>query len=187
MKSVPVCIVGGGPVGMNLALNLAALGVCSILVNADPESLQQPRGSTQNARTMEHYRRLGLARLIRTLGLPPDHPTDVTYSTRTNGWELARLAMPSENEKMRRVREASRPSRSTSHAPSRTSDLSQRIPPALIAYRGVSHPADLPRGRRPNRSQGVRFLPGARFAVAIGAFAVRRLVAVVGQADFPPV
>jgi 2-polyprenyl-6-methoxyphenol hydroxylase-like FAD-dependent oxidoreductase len=107
MKSVPVCIVGGGPVGMNLALNLAALGVCSILVNADPESLQQPRGSTQNARTMEHYRRLGLARLIRTLGLPPDHPTDVTYSTRTNGWELARLAMPSENEKMRRVREAS--------------------------------------------------------------------------------
>ena len=41
MKTVPVCIVGGGPVGMNLALNLAALGVRSILVNTDPESLQQ--------------------------------------------------------------------------------------------------------------------------------------------------
>ena len=67
MKSVPVCIVGGGPVGMNLALNLAALGVRSILVNTDPESLQQPRGSTQNARTMEHYRRLGLARRGRRL------------------------------------------------------------------------------------------------------------------------
>jgi 2-polyprenyl-6-methoxyphenol hydroxylase-like FAD-dependent oxidoreductase len=107
MKSVPVCIVGGGPVGMNLALNLAALGVRSILVNTDPETLQQPRGSTQNARTMEHYRRLGLARRIRKLGLPPDQPTDVTYSTRTNGWELARIKMPSESEKMRRVREAS--------------------------------------------------------------------------------
>ncbi|MFZ0840978.1 MAG: FAD-dependent monooxygenase, partial [Xanthobacteraceae bacterium] len=107
MKSVPVCIVGGGPVGMNLALNLAALGVRSILVNTDPESLQQPRGSTQNARTMEHYRRLGLARQIRKLGLPPDQPTDVTYSTRTNGWELARIKMPSEREKMRAVEQAS--------------------------------------------------------------------------------
>jgi NADPH-dependent 2,4-dienoyl-CoA reductase/sulfur reductase-like enzyme len=36
MRSVPVCIVGGGPVGMNLALNLAALGVRSILINTDP-------------------------------------------------------------------------------------------------------------------------------------------------------
>ena len=106
MKSVPVCIVGGGPVGMNLALNLAALGVRSILVNTDPESLQQPRGSTQNSRTMEHYRRHGLARHIRKLGLPPDQRTDVTYSTRTNGWELARIEMPSESEKMRRVRDA---------------------------------------------------------------------------------
>jgi 2-polyprenyl-6-methoxyphenol hydroxylase-like FAD-dependent oxidoreductase len=91
---------------MNLALNLNALGMPSVIVNTDPESLQQPRGSTQNSRTMEHYRRLGLARAIRKLGLPADHPTDVTYSTRTNGWELARIAMPSENEKMRRVREA---------------------------------------------------------------------------------
>jgi 2-polyprenyl-6-methoxyphenol hydroxylase-like FAD-dependent oxidoreductase len=91
---------------MNLALNLNALGVPSVVVNTDPESLQQPRGSTQNSRTMEHYRRLGLARDIRKLGLSPDHPTDVTYSTRTNGWELARIAMPSESEKMRRVREA---------------------------------------------------------------------------------
>jgi 2-polyprenyl-6-methoxyphenol hydroxylase-like FAD-dependent oxidoreductase len=106
MRSIPVCIVGGGPVGMNLALNLNALGVRSILVNTDPETLQQPRGSTQNSRTMEHYRRLGLARDIRKLGLPPDNPTDVTYSTRTNGWELARISMPSESEKMRRVHAA---------------------------------------------------------------------------------
>ena len=107
MRSVPVCVVGGGPVGMNLVLNLAALGVRSILVNTDPESLQQPRGSTQNARTLEHYRRLGLASQIRKLGLPPDQPTDVTYSTRTNGWELARIKMPSESAKMRRVQAAS--------------------------------------------------------------------------------
>jgi len=107
MKFAPVCIIGGGPVGMNLALNLNAMGVRSILINTEPETFHQPRGSTQNARTMEHYRRLGLARSIRKLGLPPDNPTDVTYCTRINGWELARISMPSESEKMRRVREAS--------------------------------------------------------------------------------
>jgi 2-polyprenyl-6-methoxyphenol hydroxylase-like FAD-dependent oxidoreductase len=35
--------------------------------------------------------------------MPPDHPTDVGYFTALNGWELARLPMPSEAEKMRRV------------------------------------------------------------------------------------
>ena len=107
MKSVPICIVGGGPVGMVLALNLNALGVRSIVVNANSESLQLPRGSTQNARTMEHYRRLGLAAGIRKLGLPSDHPTDVVYYTRLDGWELARIAMPSESQKMATVRDAS--------------------------------------------------------------------------------
>ena len=107
MKTVSVCIVGGGPVGMMLALNLNAFGVSSIVVNTDAETLQQPRGSTQNARTMEHYRRLGLSREIRKLGLPPNHPTDVAYFTRLNGWELARISMPSESEKMAAVRCAS--------------------------------------------------------------------------------
>ena len=106
MKRIPVCIVGGGPVGMNLALNLERLGVKSLIVNRDTDTQQQPRGSTQNARTMEHYRRLGLARGIRQLGLPPDHPTDVVYFTRLNGWELARIKMPSEQQKMEAVRDA---------------------------------------------------------------------------------
>jgi 2-polyprenyl-6-methoxyphenol hydroxylase-like FAD-dependent oxidoreductase len=50
---------------------------------------------------MEHYRRLGLSHRIRKLGLPPGHPTDVGYFTRLNGWELARLPMPSESERTR--------------------------------------------------------------------------------------
>jgi hypothetical protein len=28
---------------------------------------------------MEHYRRLGLAQKIHSLGLLPDHPTDIAY------------------------------------------------------------------------------------------------------------
>jgi 2-polyprenyl-6-methoxyphenol hydroxylase-like FAD-dependent oxidoreductase len=97
----PVIIIGGGPVGMVLALSLDALGVRCTLVNDEPQPRRLPKGGTQNSRTMEHYRRLGVAGAIRELGLPKDHPTDVVYFTRFNGWELQRLPMPSEREKMR--------------------------------------------------------------------------------------
>lgn len=94
----PIAIVGGGPVGLMLALFLDRLGVRSVLFNADPTTRWHPRGSTHGARTMEHYRRLGLASAIRKLGLPLDHPTDVAYFTRFNGPEIARLPMPSTND-----------------------------------------------------------------------------------------
>src|SRR5690349_17509654 len=97
--TIPVAIVGGGPVGMMLALLLDRHGVRSVVFNSEPDVRLHPKGSTHNSRTMEHYRRLGLAEEVRTLGLPPDHPTDVAYFTRFNGWELARLRMPSLAEK----------------------------------------------------------------------------------------
>jgi 2-polyprenyl-6-methoxyphenol hydroxylase-like FAD-dependent oxidoreductase len=103
VASPPIVIVGGGPVGMVLAMNLAALGVRSLVVNAETDTRFHPKGSTQNARTMEHYRRLGLTPAIRRVGLPAEHPTDVGYFTTLNGHELARLPMPAEAEKMRRL------------------------------------------------------------------------------------
>jgi 2-polyprenyl-6-methoxyphenol hydroxylase-like FAD-dependent oxidoreductase len=94
----PIAIVGGGPVGLMLALLLDRLGLRSVLFNTESTTRWHPRGSTHGARTMEHYRRLGLAARIRALGLPVDHPTDVAYFTRFNGPEIARLTMPSANE-----------------------------------------------------------------------------------------
>jgi FAD binding domain-containing protein len=104
--ATPVLIVGGGPVGIVLAMNLDALGVRSLIVNSDPRPRWHPKGSTHNSRTMEHYRRLGIAAQIRRLGLPGDYPTDVGFFTRFNGWELARLRMPSERVKMIAARNA---------------------------------------------------------------------------------
>ena len=52
---------------------------------------------------MEHYRRLGLSTKIRATGLPPDCPTDVSYFTRFNGQEIARIQMPSWREKQAAV------------------------------------------------------------------------------------
>lgn len=98
--STPVAIIGGGPVGLMLALFLDRHGVRSVVFNSDPAPRRHPKGSTHNARTMEHYRRLGFADEVRRLGLPADHPTDVAYFTRLNGWELARIRMPAETEKL---------------------------------------------------------------------------------------
>src|SRR4051812_35625790 len=95
VKRAPVAIVGGGPVGLQLALFLDHYGVKSVLFNTEPEVRPHPKGSTHNSRTMEHHRRLGNAPKIRSLGLQADRPTDVSYFTRLNGYELARLHMPS--------------------------------------------------------------------------------------------
>lgn len=105
-RKTPVAIVGGGPVGLALALFLDRYGVASVIFNTDTETRWHPKGSTQNARTMEHYRRLGIAADLRLLGLPADYPGDVAYFTRFNHFELARLKMPSAAQKARMVAQA---------------------------------------------------------------------------------
>lgn len=99
----PVAIVGGGPVGLMLALFLDRHGVESVVFNLEEATRWDPKGSTHNSRTMEHYRRIGIGARVRRLGLPEDHPTDVVYLTRFNGREIARLAMQSSAERMRGV------------------------------------------------------------------------------------
>jgi 2-polyprenyl-6-methoxyphenol hydroxylase-like FAD-dependent oxidoreductase len=101
-----VLIVGAGPVGMVLALELARLRVPALLVDSETATRAYPKGNTHNARTMEHYRRLGLADQVRAVGLPAGHPTDVAYFTRLSGHELARLPMPSTAGKLAAVRGA---------------------------------------------------------------------------------
>ena len=98
---IPVLVVGGGPVGLVLALDLAQRGVPCLLANDGADTARHPQGNTHNSRTMEHYRRLGLAGPVRATGLPDDHVTDVAYFTRMNGEELSRLPMPTPAEKRR--------------------------------------------------------------------------------------
>jgi 2-polyprenyl-6-methoxyphenol hydroxylase-like FAD-dependent oxidoreductase len=98
-----VVIVGAGPVGMFLALDLASRGIRSTVIEQNTTYRSYPKGNTHNSRTMEHYRRLGLADAVRAVGLPRDHPTDVAYLTRLNGYELHRHRMPSTDEKKAQV------------------------------------------------------------------------------------
>ena len=95
MAEIPVIIAGGGPVGLTLTMDLGWRGVPSLLfeerVSAEPPN---PKCNTTNARSMEHFRRLGCADRLRAAGLPANHPTHVVYVTRVNGYLLGRLNLP---------------------------------------------------------------------------------------------
>ena len=93
-----VLVVGGGPCGLMLANELGRRGISVLLVDEKPTTAFNPQANATQARTMEHYRRLGFADEIRALGLPPDFPTDTAYFTRYAGYELARFRLPSARE-----------------------------------------------------------------------------------------
>ena len=95
---VPVLIAGGGPVGSTLALDLAYRGIRSLVVEERLAMPPNPKCNTTNARSMEHFRRLGCADAIRRVGLPLEHPTDVVYATRWMGQELTRYRLRSSAE-----------------------------------------------------------------------------------------
>jgi 2-polyprenyl-6-methoxyphenol hydroxylase-like FAD-dependent oxidoreductase len=101
-----VAIVGGGPIGLALALHLDMYDVASTVFNTEAETRWHPKGNIHNARTMELFRKLGIADRIRSLGLPREYPLDVAYFTRLNAHEIARNRTPSRDERiaMRQVR-----------------------------------------------------------------------------------
>jgi 2-polyprenyl-6-methoxyphenol hydroxylase-like FAD-dependent oxidoreductase len=91
-----ILIVGAGPVGLTLAMDLAGRGVKVVLAEirgyAEPPSVKCNHVS---ARTMEAFRRLGVARRLRAAGLPEDYPNDVVFRTSMCGIELTRIPIPS--------------------------------------------------------------------------------------------
>ena len=93
-----VVIVGGGPCGLMLANELGRRGVTVVLVDEKPGTTRNVQANATQARTMEHYRRLGFADEVRALGMPADFPTDIAYFTRFAKYELARFSLPSARE-----------------------------------------------------------------------------------------
>jgi 2-polyprenyl-6-methoxyphenol hydroxylase-like FAD-dependent oxidoreductase len=95
-----VLIVGAGPVGLTLAMDLASRGI--IVVVAEIRRYGEPPNVKCNhvaARTMEQFRRLGVAQKLRDAGLPADYPNDVAFRTSVTGIELARIPIPCREER----------------------------------------------------------------------------------------
>lgn len=90
-----VVVVGAGPVGLTLAMDLAWRGVEVIVIESRPRG--QPPSVKSNhvsARSMEIFRRLGVAGKVRDAGLPADYPNDVAYRTSFLGREITRIPIP---------------------------------------------------------------------------------------------
>jgi 2-polyprenyl-6-methoxyphenol hydroxylase-like FAD-dependent oxidoreductase len=95
MVKTSVLVVGAGPVGLTLAMDLAQRGIPVTMVETraagEPPSVKCNHVSS---RSMEIFRRLGLAHKLRDTGLPPDYPNDCSYRTTATGIELSRILIP---------------------------------------------------------------------------------------------
>ncbi|MQA79840.1 MAG: 2-polyprenyl-6-methoxyphenol hydroxylase [Streptosporangiales bacterium] len=78
--TTPVLIVGAGPVGAVLALELARHGVTSVLVDRALTASPHPKMDYINGRSMELLRRLAVTDEIRRRGVPPEHPFTFIWS-----------------------------------------------------------------------------------------------------------
>ena len=90
-----VLIVGAGPTGLTLAIDLGRRGVRTILIEQKERPAFLPKMERINARTMEMYRRMGLSQQIRAAGLRPDCPMDVYIVLALDEPPLLRLHYPS--------------------------------------------------------------------------------------------
>ena len=77
MRRTQVLIVGAGPVGLTLAIDLGQQGIHCLLVDKKPGPEFLPKMERCNARTMEIFRRMGLSTRIRAAGLRSDVSMDV--------------------------------------------------------------------------------------------------------------
>ena len=88
-----VVIAGGGAVGPALAIELSMRGIAVLVVEQLPcGAYKSPRTNLTNVRSMEHFRRWGIADAHRAANPIQDFPRDFVFLTRLDGYELVRFA-----------------------------------------------------------------------------------------------
>lgn len=100
-QKVGILIVGGGPVGLGLALDLAWRGQASMLVERDPKTapVMLAKANGLHERTIETCRRWGIYDKVIERGFPQDLPGDSVYSTSLTGYCLGRSVIESTRDR----------------------------------------------------------------------------------------
>jgi 2-polyprenyl-6-methoxyphenol hydroxylase-like FAD-dependent oxidoreductase len=93
-----VLIVGAGPAGLALAADLGSRGVRCLVIEKRVTVTEHPRATLLGARSMEYYRRFGIAEDILAAGLPTSYRYDVLFATRLSSHVLHRYSSPSPDE-----------------------------------------------------------------------------------------
>ncbi|HSV84231.1 MAG TPA: FAD-dependent monooxygenase, partial [Ramlibacter sp.] len=88
-------IVGAGPVGLGMAIELGWRGIAAVVVERGDGSIEHPRTGLIAVRTMEILRRWGLAQAIRDCGFPDDYELSMVFCTSLNGLLLDKEPYPS--------------------------------------------------------------------------------------------
>lgn len=76
-----VLIIGGGPVGMFTALRLSELGQKCVLVERNTHTTVHPKMEYTSHRTMEIYRRTGLIKHLKPVGVGEHHKFGEIFTT----------------------------------------------------------------------------------------------------------
>lgn len=88
-----VLIVGAGPAGLALAVELGTQGHNCVIVERNDRVGYAPRAKTTNVRSRELFRRWGIAdKLAAESPFGVDFPSDVVFATRLGGHELHRFS-----------------------------------------------------------------------------------------------
>ena len=87
----PILIVGAGPVGLSLALDLGWRGVPCMLVEETSGHVEHSKIGHIAVRTMEFFRRWGVAEAVKTAAAPDGFPHTAFYCTSLTGFEIARI------------------------------------------------------------------------------------------------
>jgi 2-polyprenyl-6-methoxyphenol hydroxylase-like FAD-dependent oxidoreductase len=98
MIETPILIVGGGPAGATLAAEIGYRGGSCLLIEESEGDNPHPRANMAGQRTMEIFRRWGLAEKVLDASLPRDYPVNVIFSTRLNEYEIHRFSLASIEE-----------------------------------------------------------------------------------------
>ncbi len=85
-----VLIVGAGPSGLAMALDLGWRGIDCIVIDQQDEVSTLPRAAGLTWRTMEFCRRWGIADRVYNAGFPRDYRMDIVYCTSLSGHQLER-------------------------------------------------------------------------------------------------
>jgi len=129
-RVIPVLIIGAGPVGLQLALDLGWRGIeCLVVDKAAGVPVVHPRAAGIAVRTMEFFRRWGIADKVLHGGFPLDFPMDIVYCTSLNGHLIERQQYPALGQQ-----------EMLDESPQKKHRLPQPFLDPLIAEAAASHP-----------------------------------------------